>query len=93
MAAYCVCERLTEAENFQYLGVNVNKRNLFETEITKRIKNCNANVSALYPILKDRYVPMKFKVIIYSAILKPILLYGTECWMQTTKLESKIQAA
>ncbi len=28
-----------------------------------------------------------------DTILKPILLYGAECWTLTTKLESKIQAA
>lgn len=71
-------ERLTEAENFQHLGPNVNRRNSKETEINKIIEKYNANVSALYPIIKDRYVPTKCKVIIYNTILKPILFYGEE---------------
>lgn len=33
MAVYCVGERLTEVDNIQYLGVNLNKRNLNETEL------------------------------------------------------------
>ena len=90
---YCEGERLTETENFQYLGINLNKRNLNENEINKRIRKYNASVSTLYPLLKDKHVPIKCKVIIFNTILKPILLYGAECWTLTTKQESKIQAA
>ena len=43
--------------------------------------------------MKDKHVTIKCKVIIFNTILKPILLYGAECWTLTTKLESKIQAA
>ncbi len=76
----CNGERLTEVENFNYLGININKRNLNETEINKRIEKYNANINALYPILKDKHVPTKCKLIVYDTILKPILLYGAECY-------------
>ncbi len=48
----------------------------------------------LYPILKDKHVPTKCKLIVYNTLAIPILLYGAEWWWTlTTKLESKIQAA
>ena len=30
---------------------------------------------------------------IYNTILKPILIYGAECWALTTKTSSRLQAA
>ncbi len=57
----CNEERLMERENFDYLGININKRNLNETEINKRIEKYNANINALYPILKHKHVPTKCK--------------------------------
>ena len=47
----------------------------------------------LYPLLKDRNAPRESKIIIYNAILKPVIMYGSETWSLTSKTESKIQAA
>ena len=62
-------------------------------EINSRIVKYNANVNMLYPLLKDKNVPRKCKVIIYKTILKPILTYAAECWTLTTKTKSKVQGA
>ena len=29
----------------------------------------------------------------YNTILRPLLIYGCECWVLTIKLKSKVQAA
>ena len=51
------------------------------------------NVGMMYRLLKDRHVPKKAKLLIHMTILRPILLYGHESWIQTKKLKSKITAA
>ena len=84
---------LMQVENFKYLGVTFNEDCLQEVEINQRIAKYTGNVSMLYPLLKDRNIPRTCKVTMFNTILKPILLYGAECWSLTAKLKSKIQAA
>lgn len=86
-------KKLKQVNNFKYLGVTINEENLQEVEINNRIGKYNANLNMLYPILKDKNVPTKSKTIIYNAILKPILTYGSESWALTTKMTSRMQAA
>lgn len=86
-------ERIKQVQNFQYLGVQINAENKHEVEINQRITKYNSNLMALYPILKDIHVPQKTKIIIYTTILRPILLYGSEVWTLTQKNKSKVQAA
>jgi hypothetical protein len=85
--------QLKQVNNFTYLGVNINNENIQETEINNRINEYNANVCMLYPILKDRNVPIQCKIIIFNSILKPILTDGSESWALTMKTQSKLQAA
>jgi hypothetical protein len=84
---------LKQASDFCYLGVSFNEENTQDKEINSRISKYNSNVHMLYPLLKDKNVPSKCKVLIYTTILKPILIYGAECWSLTTKTGSKLQAA
>ena len=70
-------------ENFKYLGVNVNEKCKMETEITKKIGSYTNNLRLLYPLLKEKSIPTKVKVIIYKTILRPVLTYGSEVWTLT----------
>ena len=62
-------------------------------EIDHRITKFSNNLRMLYPLLKDRYISRRVKTLIYSSILKPILMYGHESWALTTKTKSQLQAA
>ena len=64
-----------------------------EIEINSRIAKYNSNVGLMYPLLRDVNIPRECKVTIYYTILKPILLYGSEVWLLTTRTESNLQAA
>ena len=86
-------QKLKQVENFTYLGVNINEENLQQIEISNRITKYNNNLCLLYPLLKDNFVPIESKVLIYTTILRPILTYGSEAWSLTTKTKSMIQAA
>ena len=86
-------QRIQQVVDYKYLGTNINESNLQEREINKRISKYNRNVSMLYPLLRDEYIPRECKVTIYNTILKPIIVYGCEAWSLTTKTESKLQAA
>ena len=61
-------------------------------ELNNRINKFNSTLSLLYPLLKDRHVPTGAKTVIYTSILRPILLYGYEAWSLTKRTRSKIEA-
>lgn len=86
-------ERVREVEKFKYLGVTVNAGGEMEGEIEERIAEYSSKVRRLYPLLKNRHVPRKVKVVIYTTILRPTLIYGSEAWTLTTRTRSRVVAA
>ena len=72
--------------------MNTGENNVQETEIHNRIAEYNCNVSRMYPLLKDRFVPREREVVIYKIVLKPILFYGSEIWLLTSRIASALQA-
>ena len=70
--------KTNQTGNYCHLSVNMGGNNLQETDIHNRIAKYNRNVSMMYPLLEDRFVPRECKVVIYKTILKPILMYGSE---------------
>ena len=90
---YMERDKLYQSESYNHLGVSVGGNNLQEVEINSRIAKYNSNVGMVYPLLRDRSIPRRCKIIIYQSILKPILMYGSEVLSLTTKTESRLQAA
>ena len=78
---------------YKYFGVVVDEGNKQETELTARIGKYTQNFMMMYPLLKEKQIPRDVKTTIYSTILKPILIYGGECWSLTAKTSSRLQAA
>ena len=64
-----------------------------DSEIINRIAIYINSLSLLYPLLRDKYIPQKVKILIYKTILRPLLTYGSEAWVLTSKTRSKLQAA
>ena len=85
--------KLKEVDSFKYLGVNFNNTAIMEKELDARLAKYSKNVGLLYPLLKERDIPIKVKVTIYKTVLRPILTYGCEAWVLIKRLKSKIQAA
>ena len=80
-------------DNFKYLGVMINEKCSMEFEINNRIAKFSQNVGLMYPLFKEKHISTRVKILIYKSILRPLLVYGCECWVLTTKLKSKVQAA
>src|SRR5678815_345425 len=47
--------------------------------------NYSRGVGQLYSLLRNRQVTRKVKTLIYTTILRPVLLFGSESWTLTTK--------
>ncbi|XP_076039378.1 uncharacterized protein LOC143024456 [Oratosquilla oratoria] len=85
--------QLKQVSEFEYLRVKVNEQNNQEIEINNRINKSNKNFGMLSVLFRDRNVPRKCKVLMYTTVSRPILLYGSETWTMTSKTKSKIVAA
>lgn len=84
---------IKNADSFNYLGCKfTNDGNKNKAEVNNRIAKYNKCAGALYPIMKDRYVPDKVKTTIFEGLLTPILMYGSESWTMTSRERSRIQA-
>lgn len=79
--------------SYSYLGVELDAGNNREIELNARITKYTKTFLMMYPLLKGRTIPRSVKITIYKTILKPILLYGSECLVPTTRTKSKLQAA
>src|ERR1700755_2610426 len=85
--------RLKQSRKFKYLGVVFGEEGRQEDKLRERIGKFSKNVGMLYPLLKERGIPTEVKVLIYTTILRPILLYGSECWAMNRVHKSRIEAA
>ena len=54
------------------------------------IAKYSQNVGCMYRLLKDRNVPKKAKQIIHQTIVRPTLIFESECWTLTKRLEQQI---
>jgi len=86
-------DEIVGTESFTYLGSKLESQNNMATEILNRISKYTKNVAALYPLLREKSIPRKVKMSIYTTILRPTLIYGSETWTLTEPLKSKLQAA
>ena len=78
---------------FKYLGSVITKEGGNKRDISERINKFSANVGALWPIIKEKHVPLEVKRIIFNTVLTPTLTYGSESWVMTKIDRSRIQAA
>ena len=81
---------LNQVKSFKYLGSTVNEQSTEEEEIKNRIAKYSQNVGCMYRLLRDSNLPRKAKQIIHQTILRPILIFGSECLTLTKRLEQQI---
>jgi hypothetical protein len=81
----------TEGANIiKYLGTIVTKDNLIEEEIKERIVAGNRAFFANKKIFQSKLVSKKSKIKLYNTIVRPIVVYGSECWVLTENIKQKL---
>ncbi|XP_076036005.1 uncharacterized protein LOC143021967 [Oratosquilla oratoria] len=92
--------RWNKVMNDNGMKININKtevmsitRNERNIEIRIGEAQLKQNFGMLSVLFRDRNVPRKCKVLMYTTVLRPILLCGSETWTMTSKTKSKIVAA
>ncbi|PSN47814.1 hypothetical protein C0J52_08174, partial [Blattella germanica] len=80
--------RIDRVDKFKYLGVILTDRNDEIAEIQNRIRNANKAYYAILPLIKDRDINRKSRLTLYKTSIPSILVYGSENWIITKKVES-----
>ena len=75
---------------FKYLGSTVTSQNCTEVELQLRIGAASRCSRALNRILKSRSLSRRTEIQVYTAIIRPILLYCCENWRMAKEMERQI---
>lgn len=79
-----------KVNNFTYLGVLLTNDNNEELEITNRLNAANRSLHACNKILSSKLLSRNTKVRVYKTIIRPTLMYGSECWVMSKKSEKRL---
>ena len=80
---------LNQVDQFKYLGVTFSEEGGSETAVRARVKAAWQKWRELVPVIADKKIPTKSKTKLYTCttVVRPVILYGTECW--TTGVKGK----
>jgi hypothetical protein len=74
----------------KYLGTIVTKYNLIEEEINERTATGNRAFFVNRKIFQSKLTTKKTKIKLYKALIRPIIVYGSECWVSTENIKQKL---
>jgi hypothetical protein len=84
--------RVTQTEEYKYVGFNLNKKGTCLFHIEKKSGQIKGQITALKSIANYHNVGSKFVLVrlqLYESCITKSLLYGIESWNQQTKTEIK----
>ena len=83
--------KFENVDQFKYLGTLITKDNNLHKELTHRIIMANRSYAGLKRQLKSHLLSTKTKIKLYRTLIRPILIYGSECWSLTKKEEEDLR--
>ncbi|GFR58388.1 endonuclease-reverse transcriptase [Elysia marginata] len=84
--------KLTQRENFKYLGTLISSDGRSDTEIQARIAQAKTTFQKMKSILTNQYVSIQTRKRVLECYIEPILMYGSEAWIITNKFKKKLEA-
>ena len=85
---------LRQVNKFKYLGVTISEERGSEEAVRARV----SAVSAVWGkwrdqsgVISDKKMPRKLKMKLYMTVIRPVLLYGAECWTVRKKEEQILE--
>ncbi|CAK1585329.1 unnamed protein product [Parnassius mnemosyne] len=76
--------------DFVYLGSLVTDNNDVSSEVSRRIMAANKCYFGLLSYLRSKLLLRSIKLLLYKTLLRPILTYGSECWVLSKKDENSL---
>ena len=83
-------QELTKVNCFRYLGSRLQNTGGIDLEVHARISATWMRWKEVTGVLCDRKMPTRLKSKIYRTVVRPVALYGTECWPMTKAAEHRL---
>jgi hypothetical protein len=77
-------------KEFVYLGSLMTPTNDVSLEIQQRIQTANRCFFALRKHLQSSHLSRQTKFTIHKTLIRPVLLYGSETWVLTKRVENQL---
>jgi hypothetical protein len=81
---------LPRADNFKYLGSTLSADGDLRHEVTARVNAAWMKWRTTTGVLCDRRMKDNLKSKVYRAVVRPVALYGAECWPITKTAERRL---
>jgi hypothetical protein len=75
---------------FIYLGTLISTDNSVDKEIQKRILAGNRTYFAAISLFRSRFLSRATKILLYKALIRPVVSYGAEAWTMTKTDEQAV---
>nr|XP_017225421.1 PREDICTED: uncharacterized protein LOC108201646 [Daucus carota subsp. sativus] len=85
--------RVPQTNTFKYLGSIIQSNGDISADVTHRILTGWLRWRAASGVLCDKSVPLKLKGKFYRVAIRPLLLYGSECWPLRKAQERRLETA
>ena len=78
---------LRQVNKFKYLSVTISEEGGSEEAVRARVGVAWGKWRDLSRVISDKKMTMKLKINLYMTVIRPVLLYGAECWSVRKKEE------
>ena len=76
---------------FKYLDVTISEEGGSEEAVRARVSAAWSKWRDLSGVISDKNMPRKLKIKLYMTVIRPVLLYGAECWTVRKKEEQILE--
>ena len=84
-------EEVEDVSTFTYLGSLASKTGGAEEDVEARVRKAQFAFLTLNSVWRSPVIRSKTKLKIFNSNVKSVLLYGSETWLMTDKLRSRLQ--
>ncbi|VDO73451.1 unnamed protein product [Heligmosomoides polygyrus] len=81
---------LARTSVFKYLGSAIASDGSLMVEVNARVSTAWSKWRSLTGVLCDKKMPERLKSKIYRTVVRPVAMYGAECWPATKETESRL---
>ena len=82
---------LRQVNKFKYLGVTISEEGGSEEAVRARVSAAWGKWRDLSGVISDKKMPRKLMIKPYMTVIRPVLLYGAECWTDRKKEEQVLE--
>lgn len=90
---YLDADLLPKCEKFKYLGSAISNKGTCHEDVIARIQTGWMKWHQLTGVLCDKKMPLRLKGMIHKTVMRPAMLYGSQCWTMYSEFNRKLETA